>query len=116
MQFKFKGVQVDTDKPLYVYGFTIRKSWFPYRLESIRSFDSGCETPSAKQFFIKKIDFTHDCDQALCAMDDLELITLNADDSVCSVKGVGFGRSPKAAKQMWERLAAEYSINQERED
>lgn len=116
MQFEFKGVRVDTDKPLFVYGFTIRKSWFPYRLESIRSFTSGSETPSAKQFFIKKIGFAHDRDQDIYVMDDLELITLNADDSVCSVKGVGFGRSPKAAKQMWERIAAEYSTNQERED
>lgn len=42
MKFEFDGREFDTDKPIYVLGYTILKSWFSMKKENIpRVLDSG---------------------------------------------------------------------------
>ena len=63
MQIEVNGVKIDTDKPIYIYGYSYvgpysrpnRGPWFPFNRED-KGLDSS-RKPSAKRYYIGEVVF-----------------------------------------------------------
>lgn len=57
MTFTFNGQEFDTDKRIFVLGFQICKTWFPYRDEAHWKQQTSEYGPTVKSFYVRSILF-----------------------------------------------------------
>lgn len=104
MFLQYEGIPIDTDKGIYICGYTITHDWFEHRTNH-NGFNNSKYPISCKKFYIRNINFK--CQENNGVVTNT-IKSINAhksnrqsDEIVLDIAKCGWGRTPKEAKDMW---------------